>query len=116
MERFLDGRKSAVAIFSPEDGTPFSQQPPSLRRGRRRVWRGRSNGDKEEMKRGAWRASRSGEDQSAVEKFDDVENVLIGTMESDAGTELQLAAGIRGDDGLRPGRLRVAHFLGKQLE
>ncbi len=30
--------RAVDTIFSPEDGTPFSQLPPSLREGRRRFW------------------------------------------------------------------------------
>jgi hypothetical protein len=36
----ISGEGNAVEmIFSPEDATPFSQLPPSLREGRRRFWR-----------------------------------------------------------------------------
>ncbi len=37
-------------------------------------------------------------------------------MDRGAGAELQKAAGVGGDDGLRARGLRVAHFLGKQLQ
>jgi len=35
---FVDN-KTVDPIFSPEDGTPFPQQPPSLREGRRCFWK-----------------------------------------------------------------------------
>jgi hypothetical protein len=37
-------------------------------------------------------------------------------VDGGAGAELQQAAGVGGDDGLRAGGLGVAHFLGQQWE
>jgi len=47
----------------------------------------------------------------AVEKFDDVENFLVGAVEGGAGAELQEAAGIGGNDDLGARGLGVAHFF-----
>lgn len=52
-------------------------------------------------------------DDGAVEEFNDVEDLLVGMVEGDAGAELEKAAGVGGDDGLRARGLRVAHFLGQ---
>ena len=49
----------------------------------------------------------------AVEKFDDVENFLVGAVEGGAGAELQHAARVGGNDGLRARGLRVLHFFGE---
>ena len=48
---------------------------------------------------------------ASIEEFDDVEDLLVGTVDGGAGTELQQAAGVGGDDGLRAGGLDVAHFF-----
>ena len=52
---------------------------------------------------------------SAVEEFDDVENLLIGMVEGCAGAKLQEATRVGGDDGLRASGLGVAHFFRKQF-
>lgn len=49
----------------------------------------------------------------AIEEFDDVEDFLVCVMDGGAGAELQEAAGVGGDDGLRAGGLGVAHFFGE---
>ena len=48
----------------------------------------------------------------AVEKFDYVEDLLVGVMQGGAGAELQQAAGVRGDDELGVGGFGVLHFSG----
>jgi len=53
---------------------------------------------------------------ASIEEFDDAEDLLVGTVDGGAGAELQQAAGVGGDDGLRAGGLGVAHFLGEQFE
>ena len=40
-----------------------------------------------------------------------MEDFLVGVVELDAGAELQEAAGVGGDDGLRASGLGVAHFI-----
>jgi len=53
---------------------------------------------------------------ASIGEFDDVEDLLVGTVDGGAGAELQQAAGVGGDDGLPAGGLGVAHFLGEQFE
>jgi hypothetical protein len=48
----------------------------------------------------------------AVEKFDDVEDFLVGAVDGGAGAQLQQAAGVGGSDSLGACGLGVAHFLG----
>lgn len=50
----------------------------------------------------------------AIEEFDDVEDLLAGAMDRDAGAKLQDAAGVGGEDGLRAGRARTLHFFPQQ--
>ena len=54
--------------------------------------------------------------QGAVEKFDHVQNFLAGSVNRGAGAKLQDAAGIRGDNRLRLGFLRVFHLQRQQFE
>ena len=54
--------------------------------------------------------------QGAVEKLDDVKDILIGVMKGGAGAELKDAARVRGHDGLRASGLSVAHFFGEQFQ
>ena len=45
-----------------------------------------------------------------------MEDLLVGTVDGGAGTELQQAAGVGGDDGLGTSGFDVSHFLGEQFE
>src|ERR1700758_3429335 len=67
-----------------------------------------------------WRKSTLKQDssnqQGPVEKLDDVEDVLVCLMKSNARAELQNTTRVGSNDGLRAGGLCVAHFLCKQLQ
>ncbi|MCU1316028.1 MAG: hypothetical protein JWN63_1350 [Candidatus Acidoferrum typicum] len=48
---------------------------------------------------------------ASIEEFDDVEDLLVGAVDSSAGAKLQEAAGVGGDDNFRASGLGAAHFF-----
>jgi hypothetical protein len=54
--------------------------------------------------------------EASVEKFDDVEDLLIGAVNGNSRTQLQEAAGIGGCDDRGAGGLRLYHFFRQQFK
>src|SRR3989442_4563967 len=60
------------------------------------------------------RLNSNGPANRAGEEFDHVEDFLAGVVDFGAGTQLQQAPWICGDDGLRAGGARMVHFFREQ--